>query len=499
MELTLQQVWEYLGANGITTVTTLGYLTFFVLVALGNYLLPRVLRPYFLLAASYLFYAYEPANRALLPVLLGITFVTWLCGLGMGYLRAKAARIVLLVVSVGSGIGLLVHYKYWNFLADAMPHVMQHHDNLMVPLGLSYFTFAAMSYAIDVFRRKQRPVRNPLHYALFVSFFPIMITGPIERWNQFGPQLRRPRRFNYRRCAGGAFRMLWGYTKKMVLADNLSSYVSLVYANVGQMAGPHLVAATVLFAVQLYMDFSGCCDIALGAARILGFDLIENFNSPFQATSFGDFWRRWHISMTGWFRDYIYFPLGGSRCAPWRHWLNLIIVFVCSGLWHGADWRYLVWGLACGIISVLSVLTARPRAFVAQHNPLYRAAWLKNTLRRLMVWVLFCFTLVFFASALYNADPYAVYGGLTKGWQGLAGSFKMVCNLLTDSGLDGRLPVVLIFGCGAVFAAEWNGNRVADWIRQQCLPLRWTLYYLCFAAILFFAAFGQSAFIYQNY
>ena len=137
----------------------------------------------------------------------------------------------------------------------------------------------------------------------------------------------------------------------MVIADNLSHYVSLVYGDVGSMSGPNLVAATVLFAVQLYMDFSGCCDIALGAARILGYDLIENFQSPFEARTFNDFWRRWHISMTSWFRDYVYFSLGGSRCAPWRHYLNIVIVFVCSGLWHGADWRYLAWGLFTGLVN----------------------------------------------------------------------------------------------------------------------------------------------------
>ena len=156
------------------------------------------------------------------------------------------------------------------------------------------------------------------------------------------PQIQKSRRFSYGRCAGGAFRMLWGYTKKMVIADNLSHYVSLVYGDVGSMSGPNLVAATVLFAVQLYMDFSGCCDIALGAARILGYDLIENFQSPFEARTFNDFWRRWHISMTSWFRDYVYFSLGGSRCAPWRHYLNIVIVFVCSGLCTartGGIWR----------------------------------------------------------------------------------------------------------------------------------------------------------------
>ena len=260
-----------------------------------------------------------------------------------------------------------------------------------------------------------------------------------------------------------------------------------------------IAAATVLFAVQLYMDFSGCCDIALGAARILGYDLIENFQSPFEARTFNDFWRRWHISMTSWFRDYIYFSLGGSRCAPWRHYLNIVIVFVCSGLWHGADWRYLAWGLFTGLLAAFGVMTAGARQRINRYNPLYRMDWFKVFWQCLFTNALFCLTLVFFASAIYNTDPFAVYGSLLQGWDGLTGSWAQVSNLLYSSGIDGRLPVVLLFGCFVVFAAEHKGRSVARWIRQQVWPLRWTLYYGMAAAILFFAAFGQSAFIYQQY
>ena len=247
------------------------------------------------------------------------------------------------------------------------------------------------------------------------------------------------------------------------------------------------------------MDFSGCCDIALGAGRILGYDLIENFQSPFEARSFNDFWRRWHISMTGWFRDYIYFSLGGSRCAPWRHYLNIVIVFIFSGLWHGADWRYLAWGLACGLCAAFGAMTAKLRKKINRYNPLYRIGWFKVLWQCLVTDALFCLTLVFFASALYNVDPFAVYSAMLQGWDGLAGSWAQVSELIYSVGIDGRLPVVLLSGCFIVFAAEHNGRSVARWIRQQVWPLRWTLYYGAAAAILFFAAFGQSAFIYQQY
>ena len=456
MTITWEQILAFLCEDQSMAVTSLLFIAFFVAVALVHYLLPRVLRPYFL-------------------------------------------RYPLLVTVLG-GVGILVYYKYWNMLADTLGgSILSHRDNLLAPLGLSYFTFAAMSYTIDVYKRRCKVETNPLHYALFVSFFPTLITGPIERYPQMRPQIQKSRRFSYNRCAGGAFRMLWGYTKKMVIADNLSQYVSFVYGNMSEMSGPNLFAATVLFAVQLYMDFSGCCDIVLGAARILGYDLIENFNSPFEARSFNDFWRRWHISMTGWFRDYVYFSLGGSRCAPWRHYLNIVIVFLCSGLWHGADWRYLAWGLACGLCAAFGAMTAKARKKLEKFNPLYRQAWLKAVCQVTITDLLFCVTLVFFAAALYNADPFAIYGSMLQGWNGLAGSWHQVQQMLLDCGIDGRLPVVLLFGTFVVLAVEHGGRSVTRWIREQVWPLRWTLYYAAAAAILFFAAFGQSAFIYQQY
>lgn len=482
-------------------LTTLLFLGFFAAVALLNYTLPRVLRPYCLLAASYLFYCWGANDRLLVPVLVAATLVTWGCGLVIGKCRIGPVRVIFLLLAVFTCVGLLFYYKYWNLLAaDILSGtVLQPRTDMVTPLGLGYFTLAALSYTIDVYKRRCKVELNPLHYALFVSFFPTMTTGPIERYPHFRPQIHKSRRFSYTRCAGGAFRMLWGYTKKMVLADNLSHYVSLVYGDVGSMSGPNLVAATVLFAVQLYMDFSGCCDIALGAARILGYDLIENFQSPFEARTFNDFWRRWHVSMTSWFRDYVYFSLGGSRCAPWRHYLNIVIVFVCSGLWHGADWRYLAWGLFTGLLAAFGVMTARARQRINRYNPLYRMGWFKVFWQCLFTNALFCLTLVFFASAIYNTDPFAVYGSLLQGWDGLTGSWAQVSNLIYSSGIDGRLPVVLLFGCFVVFAAEHKGRSVARWIRQQVWPLRWTLYYGMAAAILFFAAFGQSAFIYQQY
>ena len=221
--------------------------------------------------------------------------VTWLCGLLIGRIKNRAVQVVALLVAIAFGIGVLIYYKYWNLLADSLGGSwLARRDNLLAPLGLSYFTFAALSYTIDVFKHRCRVEDQPVPLCPVCELLPHPHQRPpIERYPQLRPQIQKSRRFSYSRCAGGAFRMLWGYTKKMVIADNLSHYVSVVYGDPTTMSGPNLVAATVLFAIQLYMDFSGCCDIALGAARILGYDLIENFQSPFESRSFGDFWRRW--------------------------------------------------------------------------------------------------------------------------------------------------------------------------------------------------------------
>ena len=394
-------------------LTTLLFLGFFAAVALLNYTLPRVLRPYCLLAASYLFYCWGANDRLLVPVLVAATLVTWGCGLVIGKCRIGPVRVIFLLLAVFTCVGLLFYYKYWNLLAaDILSGtVLQPRTDMVTPLGLGYFTLAALSYTIDVYKRRCKVELNPLHYALFVSFFPTMTTGPIERYPHFRPQIHKSRRFSYTRCAGGAFRMLWGYTKKMVLADNMNLYIKMVYDTPAEMNGPNLVAATLLFSLRLYLDFSGCCDIAIGAARILGYDLLENFHSPFEATSFAGLWQRWHRSLTGWLRDYIYIPLGGSRCNVVRHMLNTLIVFAVSGLWHGADLRYLEWGIACGVISVIAQLSKAPRKVLWRYNPLYREPAVQTFLQRCITYLLFSFTMVFFASAIYNAAPGEVFAG----------------------------------------------------------------------------------------
>lgn len=346
---------------------TLLFPCFFAASVLGYYLLPGLLRPAWLLAASYLFYCWKPANRRLAAVLLGATLFTWICGWLLSAFKNQWARRGVMLAGVLGCLSPLFLFKYYNFFVQSLSaltngQVPSAPLDLAAPLGLSYFTFQTLGYVIDCYRGKYPPERNPLKYALFVSFFPCVFTGPIERADHLLPQLDGRSRLEYDNIAGGAFRMLWGYFKKMVLADRLAVFVRAYYVGAVAATGPAQAAAAVLFSLQLYFDFSGCCDIAVGGARMFGIRLLENFENPFLSTSFSELWRRWHKSLNGWFRDYLYFSLGGSRCPLWRWVVNLMVVFVLSGLWHGAAAGYLWWGLLCGALVLLERLPQKLRA-----------------------------------------------------------------------------------------------------------------------------------------
>lgn len=473
---------------------SLVYLGFFCAVAVVNYLLPKAARPWLLLAASYAFYLYDPHNAQLVALLLSATLITWACGLALGRLTDPWVRRLFLCLSFLTCMGVLFFYKYYDFFGQALLGIHFTPLKLVAPLGLSYFTFASLGYAVDQYQGKYPPEKNLFRYALFVSFFPAIVTGPIEQGDHLLPQLKAPRPFDYDRCAGGLFHMLWGYVKTMVIAEAVSPFVRQVYSHPADYAGPYLAAAAVLFSLYLYMNFSGCCDLAIGSARILGYDLLENFESPFLAPTFRELWRRWHMSLTGWFRDYLYIPLGGSRHGKVRHYINLVIVFLVSGLWHGAAWGYVLWGLVSGVLSAAEVIWQKSFAKSSHAKPTLAAVWLQ----RVGTYVLFSLSLTFFMSALYGVDWSYLTTNITLGWNTFFADPDAFCAGLSAFGLGGRKLMVLIFGTAAVLAAESRGN-IAAWIRRQNWSIRWTLYYALGLGILFYGAFGQSVFIYQQY
>lgn len=345
--------------------TSLGYAAAFPLVLLLYTLLPQKLRASLLLCASVLFYAAWDV-RALLLLLL-VILVTWGCGVGIARSDNKRVRLFLLLTALIVSLGVLGVFKYAGFFAESLSALVGLVSGtapgwtlrLLLPVGISFYTFQALSYVLEVYRVRVDCEKNPFFYALYVCYFPQLVAGPIERPENLLPQLRACRRATAAEAREGLFLLLRGYVKKLVLADFLAPMVDRVYNAPGSAGMIAVVAATVFFALQIYCDFSGYTDIARGCSLLLGIRLSENFRLPYFAVSIRDFWRRWHITLTSWLTDYVYIPLGGSRKGRARHIVNILIVFFLSGLWHGASWHFAVWGLLHGLFLAAETLLGK--------------------------------------------------------------------------------------------------------------------------------------------
>jgi alginate O-acetyltransferase complex protein AlgI len=333
------------------------FLVFFVIVTIAYYLLPHKLRWLWLLAASSYFYMYF--RPVYILIILFTILIDYYAGMLIEQTQGKWRRVYL-ILSLATNIGVLAFYKYFNFFAEnlniisgAFHGVQLPLLDFILPIGLSFHTFQAMCYTIEVYRGNQPAERHLGHYALYVMFYPQMVAGPIERPQHILPQFRRVNKFRGRNVVTGLFLITIGLFKKVVIADRLGLYVDPVFDNPHGHSALELLVATYFFAFQIYCDFSGYSDIAIGAALLLGIELMQNFNSPYLAANVSDFWKRWHISLSTWFRDYLYIPLGGSRISFGVTCINLLIVFIVSGLWHGASWKYLLWGGIHGIMLVI--------------------------------------------------------------------------------------------------------------------------------------------------
>jgi len=303
-----------------------------------------------LLAASYLFYGWW--DWRFLGLLLLSSLMDFTLGVMLGKTEEEKKRKVLLVVSLILNLGLLGIFKYFNFFvgsfiemfANAGIHLEPVTLKVILPVGISFYTFQSLSYTIDVYRRKLEPTSDLIAFLSFVSFFPQLVAGPIERAASLLPQFYKNRQFSYDLAADGSRQILWGLFKKVVVADNCAGYVNDIFANYATLSGSELILGSVLFAFQIYCDFSGYSDVAIGTAKLFGFNLMTNFRYPYFSRDIAEFWRRWHISLSTWFRDYLYVPLGGSRVSFGKIIRNIFIIFVVSGFWHGANWTFIVWG-----------------------------------------------------------------------------------------------------------------------------------------------------------
>lgn len=331
------------------------FLLFFPIATLLYYLIPHKLRWGYLLIVSYGFYMNWNPSYALL--LIGITIVSYIVGL---FLERKRKRSVIIAGIIVCILPLIV-FKYMNFINDSIFSILDYLGlrmkipdfKLLLPVGISFFTFKAISYMIDVYKGKILPEKNLGIYALYISFFVDLTAGPIDRADKLIPQFRENKKFLSENIVNGLKLILWGYFMKVVVADRITLYVDPIFNNLDNHSGISVLLAAALFSLQIYCDFGGYSYIAIGCGKVMGFNLMANFERPYMANSVSEFWRRWHISLSTWFKDYVYIPLGGNRCSIWRNRLNLLITFTVSGLWHGANWTFVVWGFLNGLFQII--------------------------------------------------------------------------------------------------------------------------------------------------
>jgi alginate O-acetyltransferase complex protein AlgI len=340
---------------------------FLIGVVAGHFLLPQKYRWILLLAASYFFYM--SWNAFYIIIIMISSVIDYFCGISMDNTVQTRKRKGYLYLSLLSNLGILIAFKYANFFVSEMSALVEFLDidyvipalNLILPVGISFYTFQTMSYSIDVYYNRTKVERHLGIFALFVVFFPQLVAGPIERSSNLLPQFKIQRNFSYENAIWGVNKILYGLFKKVVVADRLGIYVDAVYgshpivSNIPDANGGAILLATIFFAFQIYCDFSGYSDIAIGSAKILGYDLMENFKRPYLSQSIKEFWKRWHISLSTWFQDYVYIPLGGNKVVKWRWYYNLMLTFLISGFWHGANWTFLIWGGLHGIYLIIGI------------------------------------------------------------------------------------------------------------------------------------------------
>ena len=476
------------------------FFLFFPVVVAVYFALPARLRWPFLLAASYYFYmAWQPSYVVLIFI---STLVCYAAGLFMGAKPNRPDRLPYLLFALVANLGLLFFFKYYNFFADTLRPVVPvalPASRFLLPLGISFFTFQSLSYVIEVYRGKWEAERHLGRFALYVAFFPQLVAGPIERPGNLLPQFREDHHFDYDRVTNGMKLMAWGLFKKMVIADRLAMLVDHVYADPTQYDGLPLTLATVCFAFQIFCDFSGYSDIAIGAAGVLGFRLMDNFRRPYSATSVAEFWRRWHISLSTWFRDYVYIPLGGNRVALRRWHVNILIVFLLSGLWHGANWTFALWGLVHALYLVAGRALAPFRERLAIRTGLARLPRLHHALQVVATFALVCFACVFFRANTLS-DALHLVTHLPRGW-GVALDPERLATLVFSLGLT-RAELLFVAAMVVLMelghAAQSRGSVLA-WLGRRPLWLRWAAYSALVWGVLLFGVFKHKEFIYFTF
>jgi len=474
------------------------FLFFFPIVTILYFILPHRLRWLHLLISSCVFYmAFIPAY---ILILLFTIVIDYIAGI-MIEEATGARRKRFLILSIAANVGVLSVFKYYNFFIENINTILSQLNitthplpflGIILPLGLSFHTFQAMSYTIEVYRGKQKAEKHFGIYALYVMFYPQLVAGPIERPQNLLHQFKEEHKLDTGRITSGLRLMMWGLFKKVVIADQLGIVVKMVFSNAHIYSGSSILIAILFFSYQIFCDFSGYSDIAIGSARIMGFDLMRNFNAPYLAASISDFWRRWHISLSTWFRDYLYIPLGGNRVSMPRWYLNIILVFLISGLWHGANWTFVIWGGLHGFYMILESLTnnaSKKLGIRPNSNPII-----------LLLKIGITFTLVTTAWIFFRAnkvqDAFYIVSILPKAIIGLTHGIHLDYLGVTKSQL---MFSILLIGSLELFHYLKNKIDITRLFEKQSPLFRWMIYYACIVMIFYESQGNNSQFIYFQF
>jgi len=448
-----------------------------------------------IVASSYLFYGWW--DWRFLSLILFSTIVDYTVGRKLRKEENQTKRKILLWTSILVNLGFLGFFKYYNFFLDNFvtafsffgTDIKANSLNIILPVGISFYTFQTLSYTIDVYKRKMVPTKDFIAFSAFVSFFPQLVAGPIERATHLLPQFYRKRKFDYSKAVDGMRQILWGLFKKIVIADNCAEFANQIFNNSAEMNGSTLALGALFFSFQIYGDFSGYSDIAIGTSRLFGFDLMQNFNFPYFSRDIAEFWRRWHISLSTWFRDYLYIPLGGSRGGTWMKVRNTFVIFIVSGFWHGANWTFIVWGALNAIYFLPLLLTKKNRSNL---DVIAKGKYFPSI--KELSFMLLTFVLTVFAWIFFRAEN-------------IGHAFSYISEILSPSLF--RYPeftgvkesMIILFLVFVFTGIEWIGREGQYAIENLGLRwnriYRWSLYFVIIAMIFIFSGKEQQFIYFQ--
>ena len=490
---------------------TLQFLIFFTVVVALFFAIPHRFRWLLLLASSYYFYmCFKPEYVVL------IIFTTLICyytGLQMGKQVRKDKRKKYLLISLFSCFGMLILFKYFNICSDSVRALFNHYNifygipafKIILPIGISFYTFQTLSYTIDVYRGHKKPEKHLGIFALYVSFFPQLVAGPIERSTSLLPQFYQKKNFDYDRIVDGLKLMFWGFFKKLVIADRLAMYVNAVYNHPADYHGLPLIIATYFFTIQIYCDFSGYSDIAIGASKVMGYNIMDNFKLPYFSQSIAEFWRRWHISLSTWFRDYLYIPLGGNRVSQKRWHFNILTVFLLCGLWHGIHPKFIVWGGLHGLYILFARWTVSLRSKICDFLHISKFPTIHKFLKVCITFHLVAFAWIFFRANSFS-DAFIIISNIFKltdltnqqflvpieGYQ----AFLVSAEVFAKYGF-----IVSSAACLLLLRVQWIQQKysIRQFLSAKPLWFKWTVYYILIFTLLIFGRYTSREFIYFQF